>query len=277
MSVGMSGRGLVHFLILELLLVGLLTMIGQVPWWMWFAASAFLLIALWIFDHRTQLLAKWQTAPAKQQLLAAATAIVTSVALAVGLTFVAVGSHQTTQSTPKNSPQISLEQSLLSVVGMETTNTHAPLRVTLVVTNAGKLPTTKMYTSMGYEIVEKHMTVEEIEKTFVEARVTTKAIPLFDFTLLPGQYHLLTYHLPTVTKEVFEDVKAGKKGVYVFLLVEYQDGAAQDGRRTITELAFRSSPFTHATAPLRHWSIIRNRMHVSEPIAYPSTTSSIRK
>jgi hypothetical protein len=48
----LSIRAFVIFCILEFVLLGMLRMAGELPAWVWFAASGLLLSAMWLFDHR---------------------------------------------------------------------------------------------------------------------------------------------------------------------------------------------------------------------------------
>ena len=247
----------------ELLLVGLLALLGQVPWWVWLVTSAVLFAALWVYDHRVELQARFHCLAPQQRTALGWAAAVTAVILSVAVTW-SIASNRHAGQVPKAVP-VTLEQALITVIAVVTEQTHDPLRVTFHVINAGKLPTTAVFWGVEHKIVDAPVLLTSLRSDFAKGLALAKKNLAHDTTtIVPRQSFKFTLHTPLVTKDEFEEVKAGKKAVYILFAVTYRDASTPPGKHIVTEMAVRSSPFTHAAATLRDWSIVANRSYISD-------------
>lgn len=248
MHVGLSGRALVHFLILELLLVGLLALLGSVPWWSYFFASALLYVALWALDHRN-LLRVWVRGATSAHI---ATAVVMFVALLFGVAMLAlhVLTNKRVEVVVSLPPQPSLDHSFLVIRGFKAEKKHDPFQMTIYVANVGKLPTKKAHFSVDVVFAVEGIPAEVIDKRFADR---PKTDPLTDFTLVPGHqpFHLFL-HNAFVTEEIFDKITTGKLFLYVFVVGVHgrrdAPGEAFDNRTSDTG----STSHGRAAARLEH-------------------------
>jgi hypothetical protein len=239
---GLSARALVHFFVLELLLVGLLALIGQVPWWLWFVASGLLFAALWAYDHQVQLSVLARRARPAQMvvtiLVGAMLCILGGGALTLAL--LKASPDETKSLTPATS---SFGQSLLIIVATKTEKQYGPLRVALSILNAGKLPTTKANASIDIKVLDKDIAdASAVEEWFADRANKTSGVltgPLTGFTLIPGQMIELSLWHTGVTKEVHDAFMLREKFIYVLFAIDYVDRATPPGKRMITEFAMR--------------------------------------
>ncbi|NJO33388.1 MAG: hypothetical protein HC869_09830 [Rhodospirillales bacterium] len=171
MQIGLSGRAFVHFLIFELLLVGLLAMIGQVPSWLWFVASALLLAALWTHDHRMQLAALLRRTPPTRLVIVGLAAALTFMAGGGLLTFALLEPKTSKEPGPKAKQRAeALNQSLLSVMSVVTERRHDPLRLAITIANLGRLPTLKAFIGMDVVISEADSPPTQLIEKLLDTR-----------------------------------------------------------------------------------------------------------
>lgn len=155
-----------------------------------------------------------------------------------------------------------LNHALLTVIRVRTKQLHDPVKLEVAIGNVGRLPTIRSQIHVAFLIADSPTPATEVDKKFAELFADKDRLPMFDQTTVPGLGQVLIIWTYEVTEKIIEEMKAGKKNFFVFLVAEYTDAKTPSGRRIVTEVAFRSSPT--ASGPMRGWSHVRERTYLSD-------------